>query len=277
MGPGVDTHVHVFEPNRFAYPDGPGYRPRPHESGTADDLALVLGDAGITHAVVVQPSGYGTDNAALLDAIERSGGRYRGIAVVDPGISEEALDRLAGGGIVGVRVDLETLIPERSASPAAKAFCGRLARRGWLLQVQCQPAVLAARIPALQETGLGIVIDHLACADMGLGLDQPGLAEVLAFGRTGQAAIKLSAPFRFSREAYPHGDVDWLVRALLDAFTPDRAVWASDWPFIKLAMRPAYADVLALVDRWLPDPADRHRVLWGTPAALFGLSPAPTG
>ena len=277
MGLGIDTHVHVFDPNRFPYPDGPGYRPLPHESGTADDLARVLEDGGITHAVVVQPSGYGTDNAAVLDAIARSGGRHRGVAVVDPGLSDEAMDRLAAGGIAGVRVDLTGLIPDETVSPEVRAFFRQLARRGWLLQVQCPPSDLAARIPVLRDTGLPVVIDHLACADAELGLDQPGLAEVLAFGRTGQAVIKLSAPFRFSREAYPHGDVDWLVRALLDAFTPDRAVWASDWPFIKLQARPAYADVLALVDRWLPDPADRHRVLWQTPAALFGLSPAPTG
>ena len=80
MGPGVDTHVHVFDPNRFPYPDGPGYRPLPHESGTADDLAQILADGGLTHAVIVQPSGYGTDNAAVLDAIARSGGRHRGVA-----------------------------------------------------------------------------------------------------------------------------------------------------------------------------------------------------
>ncbi len=275
MALGVDTHVHVFEPARFPYPDGPGYRPAPHESGTFDDLERVMADGGITHAVIVQPSGYGTDNAAVLDAIARSGGRHRGIAVVDPGIAEEALDSLTEGGIVGARVDLPALIPEGSVSPEVRLFFGRLASRGWLLQVQCPPAALADRIPVLRDSGLPVVIDHLACADAGLGLDQPGLAEVLAFGRTGQATIKLSAPFRFSREAYPHGDVDRIVAALLDAFTPERAIWASDWPFIKLEKRPAYADVLALIDRWLPDPADRHTVLWETPATLFGLSSAP--
>ncbi len=275
MGLGVDTHVHVFEPDRFPYPDGPGYRPLPHESGTADDLARVLADGGITHAVIVQPSGYGTDNVAVLDAIGRSGGRNRGIAVVDPGISQESLDRLAAGGIVGVRVDLPALIPDGAVSPEVRAFFGRLASRRWLLQVQCPPAELAARIPALRDSGLPVVIDHLACADAGLALDQPGLDEILAFGRTGQATIKLSAPFRFSREGHPHPDMDRIVAALLDAFTPEHAIWASDWPFIKLQKRPAYADVLALVDRWLPDADDRHRVLWRTPAALFGFSPAP--
>ena len=38
---------------------------------------------GVTHALLVQPnSGYGNDNRCLLDAIARSNGRMKGIAII---------------------------------------------------------------------------------------------------------------------------------------------------------------------------------------------------
>lgn len=274
MPPCVDTHVHVFEPQRFAYPDGPGYRPLPHESGTASDLARVLAQHGVSHAVIVQPSGYGTDNRALLDAVAGSAGRYRGIVAVDGDVSDDALDRLAEGGAVGVRVDLPALLPDGAPSAQVRDFFARLRSRGWLLQVQCPPAALAPCLPALQRSGLTVIVDHIGCIDAGRDLDQPGVADLLDFGRSGQAVIKLSGAFRYSHAGYPHDDAGMVVAALLDAFTPRNAVWASDWPFIKLAERPDYADVLALVERWLPGAADRRTVLWETPARLYGFAAA---
>jgi len=61
------------------------------------------------------------------------------------------------------------------------------------------------------------------------------------------------------------------VRAAIDAFTLDRCVWGSDWPFLRLPARTDYGPVLAMLTRWIPDAADRQRVLWDTPARLFGF------
>ena len=56
-----------------------------------------------------------------------------------------------------------------------------------------------------------------------------------------------------------------------DAFTPQRCVWGSDWPFLRMPMRMDYGPVLANLERWIPDPGARRQVLWETPARLFGL------
>jgi 2-pyrone-4,6-dicarboxylate lactonase len=58
---------------------------------------------GFAKNVIVQASCHGTDNAATLDAIARSNGKARGVAVVDPAISEEGLAALHDGGIRGIR------------------------------------------------------------------------------------------------------------------------------------------------------------------------------
>jgi predicted TIM-barrel fold metal-dependent hydrolase len=61
------------------------------------------------------------------------------------------------------------------------------------------------------------------------------------------------------------------VQALLEAFTPDRCMWGSDWPFLRAPERIDYGPVLVLVERLIPDPGDRRKVLWDTPMRLFGF------
>ena len=58
---------------------------------------------GFSRNVIVQASCHGTDNAATLDAIAQSNGKARGVAVVDPEISDAELETLHEGGIRGVR------------------------------------------------------------------------------------------------------------------------------------------------------------------------------
>ncbi|HUE46874.1 MAG TPA: amidohydrolase family protein [Aestuariivirgaceae bacterium] len=121
----VDTHVHVVDRTRFLYPEGPGNKPDVDAPRQA--LAAALSENGIAHAVVVQLSGYGTDNRPILDAIAASGGRYKGIAAVDPEVDEATLQEFADGGIVGVRLNAVNL--GRSAIANAERLLARVAER----------------------------------------------------------------------------------------------------------------------------------------------------
>jgi predicted TIM-barrel fold metal-dependent hydrolase len=108
------------------------------------------------------------------------------------------------------------------------------------------------------------------------GLGQPGFQALLALGRAGRAAVKLSGVFRFSRTGSPYIDADPYAQALIEAFTVDRCVWGSDWPFVRAKARVDYGPLLACLARWFPDPGDRRKVLWDNPARRFGFAaPAP--
>ena len=56
---------------------------------------------------------------------------------------------------------------------------------------------------------------------------------------------------------------------MIDAFTLDACMWASDWPFLRAPARIDYGVLLALVAHLFPDAAQRHQVLWKTADALF--------
>ena len=95
---------------------------------------------------------------------------------------------------------------------------------------------------------------------------------MLELGRSGRAAVKLSAPFRIAAWPDRLGELDGHVEALLAAFGKESCVWGSDWPFLGLDRDIRYGDALAALERWLPDAADRDLVLRHNPARLLGFS-----
>src|SRR5690349_14697189 len=100
---GVDTHAHVF--SRDA-PSVAGARYRPTYEATLQDWMSLWPAAGVTHGVVVQPSFFGFDNTEMLRAVAANPGRLRGVAVVDPQISDESLAQLQAGGVRAIRLNL---------------------------------------------------------------------------------------------------------------------------------------------------------------------------
>jgi predicted TIM-barrel fold metal-dependent hydrolase len=131
---------------------------------------------------------------------------------------------------------------------------------------------LLALLPMLERSRIRILVDHCGRPTPGAGLEQPGFRALLRLGATGQAFVKLSGVAKFSQQPFPHADAQPFVDALINAFTPDRCLWASDWPYLRAPVRVDYGVLLALVMRWFPDNAQRRRVLWDTPAELLGFA-----
>jgi predicted TIM-barrel fold metal-dependent hydrolase len=267
----VDTHCHIIDPVRFPFADGPGYKPRPEEAGTADEFCQVLNANGVAHAVLVQPSGYGYDNSAAFDAMRRNPGRFRTIAVLDPATPMCDMVALAEKGVVGVRFNLQSFRADALLGRVAERFLEQLKELDWFAQVFADDNQWAEAAPILRRSGLRILVDHFGLLKPELGLDQPGFNAVLAMGRDGLAFVKFSAPFRVSN-APNFANLDQAVDALLVAFTAERCLWGSDWPFINFPQSYRYDFALRAVQRWLPDLKRRRAVLWDNPIRLFGFA-----
>jgi predicted TIM-barrel fold metal-dependent hydrolase len=267
----IDTHAHVIDPARFPFPEGPGYKPLPHEIGTSEAYCAVLDAHRVAHALLVQPSGYGYDNGAVLDAMERHPRRFKTIAVIDPETSEAELARLDALGVVGVRFNLQSHRRDALEGPNAALFMERLKELGWFAQVFADDAQWAVIAPLLRRSKVRVLVDHFGVRDLAPGLSQPGFAEVLALGRDGNAVVKLSAPFRISRRAGDFSDLEPFAEALLAAFGIENCIWGSDWPFINFPRGFSYNAALSTAERWLPDAAQRAIVMGANPARLFGF------
>ncbi len=268
----ADCHAHIIAPALFPYTDGPGYKPRPDEVGDREAFARVLAAHGVSHALLVQPSCYGHDNAAMLDAMRASGGQIKGVAVIPPDLSDREMRRLRDQGVVGVRLNLMRTDPDALARPGSDAFLSRLKAFDWFVQVYATGDVWTGVEALLRQSGVRVLVDHFGDPDLARGLDQPGFQAVLRLGRDTDAVVKLSAPYRPSKRPFPHEDTEPFVAAAIQAYGVERCIWGSDWPFINTSQRVEYGSLLNLLGRWLPDPMDRQQVLWKTPVRLFGFA-----
>lgn len=269
----IDAHVHVIDPLRFPLAQGHGYAS--DDVGDPAALGAVLSAHGLSGALIVQPSGYRTDNRALLAALAQEPGRHRGIAVLDPHTAENEITSLAAAGVVGIRLNAVNHGP--AVLLDAAPLLQRLQPFDWLVQVLCRASELPGCVDLLERSELRLVFDHLGFFDPAQGTGEPGFKALLRLIRAGRALVKLSGAFRISKLAPPYADLDPFVAELLDAGGPERCLWGSDWPFVNRPTKPDYGTTLAQLERWLPAAADRQTVLVANPARELGFPAPPAG
>ena len=268
----VDCHVHVFDPVRFPFAPDAAYHPIGAECGTVVDLACTLDTAGIERVVLVNPtSGYGEDNRCMLDAIERLGGRARGIARVPASIAGRALDALARRGVVGVRLDFIAGGIALADDRDLPGLVAKLADRDLVLDLQAEGEQWTRIAPIVRSIPVRVVIDHAGRPRPQDGVNAPGFKALLALADTGRVAVKLSGAMRYSQRPPPYTDVDRFVSRIVRAFGAKRLVFGSDWPFLRVDRRVDYLPKLALLARAVPSAADRRAILVSTPARWFGF------
>src|SRR3546814_11562257 len=86
---------------------------------------------GLSRNIIVQASCHGFDNRATLDGIVRSDGKARGVAVVDPDISDADLQALHDGGIRGVRFNFLKRLVDNAPRDKFLDIARRIAPMGW--------------------------------------------------------------------------------------------------------------------------------------------------
>jgi predicted TIM-barrel fold metal-dependent hydrolase len=268
--PKIDCHAHVFDPVRFPYGDGIDYKPSGQEIGTPPQLDAVMKTYGISHALLVQPnSGYGSDNSCMLDTIARGGGRFKGVAIVDFDANIAALRDLQARGIVGAAFN-----PTFHGTDYYKNSAGlieRLAELAMFLQIQVEHDQLEVFAPWIEAIPVRVLIDHCGRPTPREGLQQAGFQTLLRLARTGRVSIKLSGYSKFSALPYPFEDTWPFVGAIVEAFTLDHCLWASDWPFLRAPRRQDYGPLVELAGLLFANPAARRKLFRDTARRLFGF------
>src|SRR6201986_59977 len=88
----VDAHCHVFgPPARFPYAKGRKYTPC---DASKEQLFALRDHLGFARNVIVQATCHGADNSAMVDALNASGGKARGVATVKRDVTDAELQRL---------------------------------------------------------------------------------------------------------------------------------------------------------------------------------------
>lgn len=275
--PLVDTHFHVFDTG--AATASARYRPA-YAAGLDDWQAAIgsldgRGDQGDLYGVVVQTSFLGTDNTALLAALKTLPGRLRGVAVVDPAITDAQLTALQAAGVRGIRLNLYG-DPEwqRIATAPWRALFHRIAALGWHVELHTgngQGAMMLAQLDAaLGAAGVPVVLDHFGRPGTA-GIADPIFDVAMAVRARRQLWVKISAPYRLASPP------DWplLAQRWRDIVGDDRLLWGSDWPWTNHE-GPQRLDECRELAAWRGQDGDgaalSAALRWRNAAALYGFA-----
>jgi 2-pyrone-4,6-dicarboxylate lactonase len=265
-----DAHCHVFGPAaRFPYAPDRSYTP---PDAPKENLVALHRILGIERAVIVQASCHGSDNRATLDAIASSGGRYRGIAIVDGSVTDTDYAALHAGGIRGVRFNFVKHLGGRPEMRVFHRTLERIVPLGWHLVLHLDAADIVELAPLLRGLRLPFIIDHMGRVKADAGLDQAPFRALLELVKLDTCWVKVCGAERVSTAGAPFADAVPFARMLVEA-APDRVLWGTDWPHPNIAGRmPNDGDLVDLVPLIAPDAAAQRKLLVDNPARLYDFA-----
>lgn len=272
-----DCHIHVFgPPSVFPYADDRRYEP---PSAPIEYYFGMQKITGLERAIVVQPTAHGTNNDAILDAIAKSGGQFKGVAAIDENTSDNELARLNAGGIVGARFSL--MADRHGSQSAIEAALPRMEALGWSLDLHVDPDNFLAHEDFIRRLSITTVVDHMARCEPAGGVDQPAFQMLLDLLQLENFWVKIASISKISanNQAHEQGDIPYadmlpMAKKVIEA-APDRIIWGSDWPHgntFKLGTVPNDGALLDFLGAAAPDDETRKRILVDNPARLFGFT-----
>jgi predicted TIM-barrel fold metal-dependent hydrolase len=264
-----DAHCHVFGPAaKFPFAPDATYWPPDSPFEGLQKLHSIL---GIERAVIVHASCHGSDMRVTLDAIARSGGNYRGTAIIDESFSEKDFKHMHDGGIRGVRFNFVKHLGGRPDMAFFRKTIERIRPMGWHLILHLDSQDLVEFGGMLKSIPLPVVIDHMGRVRTADGLEQQPFEVLLDFMRSENAWVKVCGAERVSSKGPPFDDAVPFARALIET-APDRILWGTDWPHPNVGKHmPNDGDLMDLFTRMAPEPALQKKILVDNPGRLYGF------
>ncbi len=263
----VDAHCHVFGP-MADFPFSPKAKYLPDDAGP--DMLFALRDhLGFEKNVIVQASCHGTDNAATLNAIAKSNGKARGVAVVDPAISDEELRRLHEGGMRGIRFNFLKRLVDDAPKDRFLEVSRRLPK-GWHVVIYFEADILEELRPFMAAIPVPLVIDHMGRPDVTQGADGPDMRAFRALlDSRPDIHFKPTCPDRLDPTGDPWTAFAEAVRPLVEDY-PDRCIWGTDWPHPNMQDKiPDDGHLVDMIPRIAPSDELQRKLLVDNPNALY--------
>ncbi|MBY8316406.1 amidohydrolase family protein [Vibrio fluvialis] len=264
----VDAHCHVFGPgDQFPYSPKRKYTPC---DASKEQLFALRDHLGFARNVIVQASCHGTDNAALLDALETAGDLARGVAVVSPDITEQELQHMHDMGVRGVRFNFVKRLVDTTPKEVFLGIAEKIRPFGWHIVVYFEAQDFDDIAPFLLELDTQIVIDHMGRPDVALGVEHPNFqkfAQLLADNP--HIWTKVSCPERLTQTPPDYSDVVPFARYLVEHF-PNQVLWGTDWPHPNMKSHmPDDGHLVDVIPRIAPTEALQQTLLVTNPMKLY--------
>ncbi len=264
----VDAHCHVFGPGDvFPYAPQRKYTPGDAPKEALFELRDFLGFA---RNVIVQASCHGSDNRAMIDALIAAGELARGIAVVEPDVSDAELADMHAAGVRGVRFNFLKRLVDATPREHYVKIAEKIIPLGWHVVIYFEAPELEDLTPFILSLPATVVIDHMGRPDVDLGLEHRQWKQFIALmDAHPNLWVKVSGPERLSKTGPPYDDVVPFGRTLVERY-PDRVLWGTDWPHPNMTTHvPDDGKLVDFIPRIATTPALQERLLVRNPMRLY--------
>ena len=236
-----NAHLHIIDP---AYPnDGKAEA----QIGTVSMYRQLAEELQLERAVFVQAKPFGTDNTCLTDAIACFGAENaRGIAVVQPDVTDAELEALHAKGVRGLRYSVWNPSNAVVSIDGCPGMAERVKAFGWNIQIHSSALQIAAWRDMIASLPTKVVIDHMGRMDPHKGRDDPAFRVVCELIDRGNTWVKLSGPYLNTAGGAPWDDATALARAFAE-YAPERVVWGSDYPHVTEKVKPSEAILAEMI------------------------------
>jgi predicted TIM-barrel fold metal-dependent hydrolase len=260
-----DAHCHVFGPgNVFPYAPNRRYTP---DDAPKEMLKALHDHLGISRAVIVQASCHGSDNRAMLDALAWRPEHYRGVAILDENTPGTDIPVMHRAGVRGARFNF---VKHLGGSPDMTVFSNILRRikpLGWHVVLHVDAPDIIPLSDMMRGLTLPFVIDHMGRVPAKDGVDQKPLEALLDLAKLDRCWIKVSGSERIDMP--PYDKAIPIARKIVEA-SPSRVLWGTDFPHPNSTHEADEADLVDLLPKIAPDPAQQKALLVDNPAKLYG-------
>ncbi len=224
----VDAHCHVFGPGHL-FPFAPERKYTPCDASWAQLFAL-RDFLGFERNVIVQATCHGADNRALVDALERSNGKARGIATVKRTVTDEELQSLHAAGVRGVRFNFVKRLVDALPFDSLTEIAERVHKLGWHIVIYFEADDLKEYFKFFIDLPTTVVVDHMGRPDVSkdaFGKDFDLFCHLMEHDNF---MSKVTCPERLSKSGPPaYDDVVPFAKRIVDTF-PGQVLWGTDWP-----------------------------------------------
>jgi 2-pyrone-4,6-dicarboxylate lactonase len=265
----VDAHCHVFGPGDvFPFAAERKYTPC---DASKDQLFALRDLLGFERNVIVQATCHGADNRAMLDALTSSDGRSRGVATVNPDVSDSELAMMHEAGVRGVRFNYVRRLVDPEPDAYYHAIVDKIAPFGWHVVIYFEASDLHERWNFFTSLATDVVVDHMGRPDVTRSVDGPEFALFLRLMSEHENFwSKVTCPERLSVTGPPNfDDVVPFARRVVERF-PDRVLWGTDWPHPNLHdYMPDDGSLVNFIPRIATSEESRRKLLVDNPMRLY--------
>lgn len=249
----IDAHSHIWtrDVDRYPLKTGTTLEDLAPPSFTTEELLATAKPQKVDRVVLIaHHTFYGFDNRYMTDAAKAHPGTFKVVGMIDDSKAhvDAKMKTLLKEHVTGFRItpwvrkDAHWLDNDgmklmwKTAATTGQAMC-------CLINPDNLPEVelMCADFPDTK-----VVIDHFARIGVDGTIGEEDLQNLCGLAKHQNTAVKVSAYYALGKKKPPYDDLIPMIRRLVDAFGPERLMWASDSPY-QLDGDNTYAASIALI------------------------------